>query len=296
MTVKGTGTAIDYDQNGTNEAVAEPSMEEILASIRAIISDDEPDDGLTARERYTHPTDVSNTNTPVKDSQPRQASAAALPHMRTSRASDGSVPVGAQSDVTDASQDIPLDRTEQLRARAEALKAEITAGTRRSGRLDDAADGAKLSGASAEPVRGFEAAVTPPTTSASADDDSDADMLEIERLANALRSREAAASNPPKAPVQTQSVQPTVETAAPVFAQPAPAVQAPAPAQTTAQPSTSEVADAVARMMLDAQGDELKVAIQDMMTPIVRKWLGDNLPTMVERLVRDEIERAARGG
>ncbi|MEL6947552.1 MAG: DUF2497 domain-containing protein, partial [Pseudomonadota bacterium] len=32
-----------------------------------------------------------------------------------------------------------------------------------------------------------------------------------------------------------------------------------------------------------------------MMTPVIRKWLGDNLPTMVERLVRDEIERAARG-
>jgi cell pole-organizing protein PopZ len=42
----------------------EPSMEEILASIRQIIADDEEpaDDGLSERERYTHPTDHSNAN------------------------------------------------------------------------------------------------------------------------------------------------------------------------------------------------------------------------------------------
>ncbi|MEO1397482.1 MAG: DUF2497 domain-containing protein, partial [Pseudomonadota bacterium] len=37
-------------------------------------------------------------------------------------------------------------------------------------------------------------------------------------------------------------------------------------------------------------------ALYELMKPVVRKWLGDNLPTMVERLVRDEIERASRGG
>ena len=30
--------------------------------------------------------------------------------------------------------------------------------------------------------------------------------------------------------------------------------------------------------------------------PMLKTWLDDNLPSMVERLVRAEIERVARGG
>jgi cell pole-organizing protein PopZ len=35
--------------------------------------------------------------------------------------------------------------------------------------------------------------------------------------------------------------------------------------------------------------------VRDMLRPMVKEWLDDNLPTMVERLVRDEIQRIARG-
>ncbi|CCM75438.1 PopZ family protein [Rhizobium mesoamericanum] len=34
---------------------------------------------------------------------------------------------------------------------------------------------------------------------------------------------------------------------------------------------------------------------EDMLRPMLRDWLDDNLPTLVERLVREEIERVARG-
>ncbi|WP_296084269.1 DUF2497 domain-containing protein [uncultured Agrobacterium sp.] len=34
---------------------------------------------------------------------------------------------------------------------------------------------------------------------------------------------------------------------------------------------------------------------QDMLRPMLQEWLEDNLPTVVERLVREEIERVARG-
>jgi cell pole-organizing protein PopZ len=34
---------------------------------------------------------------------------------------------------------------------------------------------------------------------------------------------------------------------------------------------------------------------QDMLRPMLQDWLDDNLPTLVERLVREEIERVARG-
>ena len=35
---------------------------------------------------------------------------------------------------------------------------------------------------------------------------------------------------------------------------------------------------------------------QEMLRPMLQDWLDNNLPTLVERLVREEIERVARGG
>ena len=36
--------------------------------------------------------------------------------------------------------------------------------------------------------------------------------------------------------------------------------------------------------------------VREMLRPMLRAWLDDNLPPLVERLVRQEIERVARGG
>jgi len=35
---------------------------------------------------------------------------------------------------------------------------------------------------------------------------------------------------------------------------------------------------------------------EDVLRPMLQDWLDNNLPTLVERLVREEIERVARGG
>lgn len=43
-------------------------------------------------------------------------------------------------------------------------------------------------------------------------------------------------------------------------------------------------------------GDALSEMVRDMMRPMLKAWLDDNLPVLVERLVRAEIERVARGG
>ena len=42
--------------------------------------------------------------------------------------------------------------------------------------------------------------------------------------------------------------------------------------------------------------EEQLEAIYAMLKPMLKTWLDDNLPAMVERLVRAEIERVARGG
>jgi cell pole-organizing protein PopZ len=38
--------------------------------------------------------------------------------------------------------------------------------------------------------------------------------------------------------------------------------------------------------------DEL---VREMLRPMLKAWLDDNLPSLVERLVRSEIERVSRG-
>lgn len=50
-----------------------------------------------------------------------------------------------------------------------------------------------------------------------------------------------------------------------------------------------------ASMILNDSGLLQKYA-QEMLRPMLKQWLDDNLPTIVERLVRAEIERVARGG
>ncbi len=42
--------------------------------------------------------------------------------------------------------------------------------------------------------------------------------------------------------------------------------------------------------------DMVEGMMRDMLRPMLKTWLDDNLPTIVERLVRVEIERVARGG
>jgi uncharacterized protein len=47
---------------------------------------------------------------------------------------------------------------------------------------------------------------------------------------------------------------------------------------------------------LDVRSAELADSmVRDMLRPMVKTWLDDNLPTLVERLVRAEIQRIARG-
>ena len=52
----------------------------------------------------------------------------------------------------------------------------------------------------------------------------------------------------------------------------------------------------LAATRLADNADELLDIARDMIRPLLKTWIDDNLPSMVERLVRAEIERVARGG
>jgi cell pole-organizing protein PopZ len=52
----------------------------------------------------------------------------------------------------------------------------------------------------------------------------------------------------------------------------------------------------LATSMFLRDSDLIARTARDMLRPMLKQWLDDNLPVMVERLVRAEIERVARGG
>jgi cell pole-organizing protein PopZ len=53
--------------------------------------------------------------------------------------------------------------------------------------------------------------------------------------------------------------------------------------------------NALAQTVLVQNGRTLEDLVRDMLRPMLKSWLDDNLPGLVERLVRAEIERVSRG-
>lgn len=97
----------------------------------------------------------------------------------------------------------------------------------------------------------------------------------------------------------------TLQVASPA---PAPVIQPPAsPEPTNPAPRPAIISEQAGRQVAAAFG-ELSEAFaasrrksfdemaEEMLRPMLQDWLDNNLPTLVERLVREEIERVARGG
>ena len=94
---------------------------------------------------------------------------------------------------------------------------------------------------------------------------------------------------------------------APTVVWPRPQAVKAEPAAVALQPSeepllSPEATEAVALSFgalsagLDVRSAELADGmVRDMLRPMLKQWLDDNLPAIVERLVRDEIQRVARG-
>jgi cell pole-organizing protein PopZ len=53
--------------------------------------------------------------------------------------------------------------------------------------------------------------------------------------------------------------------------------------------------NALAQTVLVDNARTLEDLVREMLRPMLKSWLDDNLPTVVERLVRAEIERVSRG-
>lgn len=85
----------------------------------------------------------------------------------------------------------------------------------------------------------------------------------------------------------------------------APPVLAPRPAkplvneELLSQQASTAVSTAfgsLAQTMFSGDSRTVDDLVREMLQPLLKTWLEDNLPSLVERLVRAEIERVSRGG
>jgi cell pole-organizing protein PopZ len=71
------------------------------------------------------------------------------------------------------------------------------------------------------------------------------------------------------------------------------------PERTILSPTTSAAVDsafnALAQTVLVQNARTLEDLVREMLRPLLKSWLDDNLPGVVERIVRAEIERVSRG-
>jgi hypothetical protein len=114
---------------------------------------------------------------------------------------------------------------------------------------------------------------------------------------------------PPPPPPKPVAKAPQPQPAPPP--QPAPAVAvrpAPAPIPAAPEPLESRIMSEATDMavhsafnnlaltIMSNQSRTLEDLVKEMLRPMLKGWLDENLPSIVERMVRAEIERVARGG
>jgi cell pole-organizing protein PopZ len=63
----------------------------------------------------------------------------------------------------------------------------------------------------------------------------------------------------------------------------------------TAGASVGQAFNLLSHTVLTQNARTLEDLVKEMLKPMLKIWLDDNLPPLVERLVRAEIERVARG-
>lgn len=258
----------------------EPSMDEILASIRKIIESNEPGQaGLSPQEHF-------------EDEAGDEIELTIDSEIET-------VAFGRREESAETSRPAPAAPAVELSIVSSEASASVAQPP-----LSLADVAARVRAASERHATGFAPRETQPVAPAPAIQDSPV-----------VTSRMAAVSAP-KAPAVQSIVAPETHEDAEAVAAPAPSerrdgVESPAPAPVidTVAPEkaiAAIVSPEVGRKVAQSF-DNLALAVdqgarrsfdeiaQEMLQPMLQEWLDDNLPTLVERLVREEIERVARG-
>ena len=233
----------------------EPSMEEILASIRRIIADD----------------DVSKpAKAPEQASPPKPAAAATPPAATSSKPAAPPAPSkAAPSPAAAANSQDEID----------AMLAELDAPPKAAGRSGPMPSSMPAPTPAPTPTP---MPASPPAASLPA-----ADVLDL------TESMTSPVAPPPKPAPSFQTIDGTSDV---VFT-----TKAPEPMPERALISNETVAavdsafNSLAHTVIGQNARTLEDLVREMLRPLLKSWLDDNLPGMVERIVRAEIERVSRG-
>ena len=245
--------------------VQEPSMEEILASIRRIIADDEAkppvaDKAATPPVAAKPAAAAPAVKAPVTNDIPPPASAAAkaAPAKAPPAAAPPPKPVPAPA-ATNSQDDIDA----MLAGLDEATSEAEIRPPQPDGEVFELTDEMALP----EP---------PPPAFHKVDPQDDVEFTEPPRL-----------NDSPRPAYRQPAFEP------PPFESPA------APAQQILSRSTVSAVESafnsLANTVLSNNARKLEDLVKEMLRPMLKSWLDDNLPGLVERIVKAEIERVSRG-
>ena len=248
--------------------VQEPSMEEILASIRRIIADDEAKppaaEKSASAEAPAKPEKQAAAAPAAKAPVMNDIPPSAIPAAQAAAAKTAPPPATrARSHLPPSRrQPCPTARTTSTRCWTASMKRPLR---RKSGRPPDA-EVFELTDDMALPER---------------------------RSRRSRRSIRRTISNLPKCRRQHRNRQPAFE--------PPPLESSPAapPQQILSRSTVSAVESAfntLAHTVLSNNARTLEDLVKEMLRPMLKSWLDDNLPGLVERIVKAEIERVSRGG
>ena len=256
------------------EEARDPSMEEILASIRKIIAEDNPEPPQAA----PHLTVVSN------ESLSEEPQPAALTEADESLGERLARKAGAERDAkrppisalkADAKGAAPTEEPIVASAGNDAVEPESTYAEAESAELDERAadaDASLMERQEAPPaeVAAPQAVPKPPTSDA--------------RPSAALAVGEVRPSH-----------EPGVIATAMAVGNPQPVQDGDRLLSPQAGQAVHSAFDQLASTIMNNQARTIEDLVKDMMRPMLQHWLDDNLPVLVERLVREEIERVSRG-
>jgi uncharacterized protein len=239
----------------------EPSMEEILASIRRIIADDE-----------AKPATAEKPSSPAPPAKPEKAAAPApkapvmndippstIPAAQAAAAKAASPPAPPPAAPEPAASNNQDDIDALLNGLDEATTPEEIRPSLPDGEVFELTD---------------EMAVAPP----------EPPVFHKVEPADDLEFTEAAAKTAHRPPAFEP---PPFESAA-----------APSPQQILSHSTVSAVESAfnsLAHTVLSNNARTLEDLVKEMLRPMLKSWLDDNLPGLVERIVKAEIERVSRG-
>lgn len=244
---------------GADDPTPDPSMEEILASIRRIIADDQgivpPARAPSAPARPSVPTQAAPHYAPAPEQQRRQEPVRQEPARQE--------PLRQES----LRQESPQPFTIEAEAVAPPLRAEAQQ-------------------VYAQPAPQQYAAPQPQQYAPQ--------QYAAQPAPRYAPEPQPAYAQPAPPPIQ-QAPQPEPSAfSAPVVANSVPNEAALLSAQADA--SIAGAFEALTRSMVFQNAPFMEETVRDLLRPMLKQWLDDNLPPLVERLVRSEIERVARGG